>query len=168
METPTDASHSASLTVIRAFSTTPAAASAREIVFVDLQVPDLPCLVAGLKSSAALVVLWPDRDGVQQIADALTALALRDVHALHIVAHGGPGGISLGRSTLCTASMAQHAARLAQVGAALAPDAAILLWACETGRGRQGAAFLKALSEATGANIAAATHRVGSAAHGGT
>jgi len=136
MEIPTEAGHSASLTVIRAFSATPAAASAREIVFVDSHVPDLPCLVAGLKSSAALVVLWPDRDGVQQIADVLTALAPRDLHALHIVAHGGPGEISLGRSTLCTASMAGYAARLAQVGAALAPDAAILLWACATGRGR--------------------------------
>jgi hypothetical protein len=64
--------------------------------------------------------------------------------------------------------MAQHAAALARIGTLLGPDAEILLWACETGRGAQGARFLAALSAETGADIAAATRRVGGAAHGGT
>src|SRR5262249_35446862 len=59
-------------------------------------------------------------------------------------------------------------AKLERIGAALAPGAEVLLWACETGRGRKGEEFLDALALATGANVAAATHPVGSLAHGGS
>src|SRR3954451_2062266 len=138
----------------------------RDLVFVDSAVPDLARLIAGFKPHGELFVLSPDRDALQQIADTL-AQGPRGAVALHIVAHGAPGEIAFGNAVLCAATMPQHAALLAQIGALLASDADILLWSCDTARGAQGAAFLDALSEATGAHVAAATHRVGGAAHGG-
>src|SRR5262249_19917043 len=138
----------------------------RQFVFIDRQVPDLARLISGLEPGTRAYLLDGERDAVGQIAAVLARHGA--VAAVHIVAHGLPGELHFASGTVSRASLARSTAKLERIGAALAPGAEVLLWACETGRGRKGEEFLDALALATGANVAAATHPVGSLAHGGS
>ena len=57
---------------------------------------------------------------------------------------------------------------LAAIGRALTTDGELRLWSCDTGAGAEGTAFTRALAEATGTDVAAATGRIGAAALGGS
>src|SRR5258707_1205338 len=64
--------------------------------------------------------------------------------------------------------LARHRALLAAIGAALAPGGDILLYGCDVASGAAGRQFIAGLADYTGADGAAATHRVGAAARGGS
>ena len=114
-------------------------------------------------------VLDPHRDGLRQIAAILARHHLTDLSSISIVGHGSSGVIDVGGTTLDGADLSTYTAELAKIGAALAPGGDLQLYACDVGQGTAGDAFLQQLSQATGgANIAAASHLVGSAAEGGS
>ncbi|MDB5599395.1 MAG: hypothetical protein JWN71_1439, partial [Xanthobacteraceae bacterium] len=153
---PTDASH-----------TEPAATpTAHEVVFIDSRVPDLQTLIAGVAPGVDVHVLDADRDGVQQIADYLAANHLTDLSAIQIVSHGSQGAIQLGSTELNGNNLAEHAAALADIGAALSADGDIALYGCDVAS-QQGQQFIAALSGYTGADIAASTDATGHTALGG-
>jgi hypothetical protein len=138
----------------------------RQLVFIDRDVPDLVQLTSGLAAGTRAVLLDDKCNALGQIAEALDRHG--PVEAVHIVAHGSPGELHFSSGTVSRASLAHDATVLARIGAALAPHADVLLWACEAGRGEKGEKFLDALAAATSANVAAATHPVGSAPLGGS
>jgi VCBS repeat-containing protein len=153
---PTDASH-----------TEPAATpTAHEVVFIDSRVPDLQSLIAGVAPGTDVHVLDAGRDGVQQIADYLAEHHLTDLSAIQIVSHGSQGAVHLGSTELNTANLADHAAALADIGAALSADGDIALYGCDVAS-QQGQQFIAALSGYTGADIAASTDATGHTALGG-
>jgi hypothetical protein len=141
-------------------------AAVRQLVFIDRDVPDLVQLTSGLAAGTRAVLLDDKCNALGQIAEALDRHG--PVEAVHIVAHGSPGELHFSSGTVSRASLAHDATVLARIGAALAPHADVLLWACEAGRGEKGEKFLDALAAATSANVAAATHPVGSAPLGGS
>ena len=140
----------------------------KQLMAIDVQVVDVLDWTA---FSAALppgvVVLWlqPQRNGLLQLREALGALG--QVGAVHLVSHGAPGAVALGSSWLDQASLATHASDLAAIGAGLAPSADILLYGCHVAQGAEGQAFVLALAEATGADVAASDDLTGLAALGG-
>ena len=69
-------------------------AGRREIVFVDSAVEDYQTLLDGIDTSAQVVMLDADRDGVEQIAEVLAQF--NDVDAVHIIAHGDAARLELG------------------------------------------------------------------------
>ena len=142
---------------------TPSRADVRDIVFLDAGVSDVGTLLAGLAPGACVFLLNRAADGVRQIADILASRGLSDLAAIHIVAHGAPGELRLGAARLNAASLVDHAASLAEIGAALAPDGNVMLYGCRLGHGAAGRTFIDALSRATGATVAAASHVVGGA-----
>ncbi len=145
------------------------AAAARQIVFIEGNVPDLQDLLHGLAPGVQAVVLNTEQDGVQQIAAYLTSHTITDLAGIDLVAHGADGVVELGTATLSTATLAGYQTQLAAIGAALAPGGAIQIYGCDVGEDAAGVAFLDRLSQATGgANIAAAPHLVGDAAGGGS
>ena len=146
-------------------STTPTPVDA-QLVFIDCQVPDRPGLMGGLAADTRAYLLDAERDALKQIADVLARHGA--VEAVHIVIHGSPGELHFASGTVSRASLTRATAVLERIGAALAPAGDLLLWACEVGRGRKGEIFLDALAVATGVNVVAATHPVGSLAHGGS
>src|SRR5262249_23063604 len=88
--------------------------------------------------------------------------------AVHLVAHGAPGLVSLGSGMLSAASLPSYAGELATLKASLAPGADLSSWSCDVAAGPGGQALLDGLSAASGATVAASTHAVGAAALGGS
>ena len=124
-----------------------------EIVFIDAGVPDIATLVAGMGEGAEVHILDKVGDGVARMAAVLEGRSAID--ALHIVSHGGAGILSLGDTTLDRAAMeGAQRANLASIGAALAPEADLLVYGCNFGAGAEGRAATALLAQATGADIA--------------
>jgi Domain of unknown function (DUF4347) len=129
-----------------------------EIIFIDSSVQDVRAFLKG--KSGEVIVLDANRDGVEQIAQALAGR--QDVTAIHILSHGDVGQLRLGNATLTHASMvAEHTDELATIKAALSGDADILIYGCNFGQGELGALATEALATLTGADVASSTDVTG-------
>ena len=92
-----------------------------ELVFIDQALPDLSILLAGIQPGTEVILLDPNRDGIQQIAEALRGR--KGVRALHILSHGQAGSIQLGKSILSLENLPEYASLLSQWKSSLADDA---------------------------------------------
>ncbi|MGN7613200.1 autotransporter-associated beta strand repeat-containing protein, partial [Magnetococcales bacterium HHB-1] len=137
---------------------------AREIVIIDSQVDGESRLLGALLSTADAYVLDENRSAVKQISSILSLYA--DLDALHIISHGGEGYLSLGEEKLSLESLDTYNNDLAIWGNALSSEGDILLYACEVADDGDDD-FLKAIAEATGADIAASTDITGDTIAGG-
>ncbi|MBG6079082.1 autotransporter-associated beta strand protein [Rubrivivax gelatinosus] len=137
----------------------------KEIVFVDTRTPDYQSLLQGISPDAEVVLLRTDRDGVQQIADALAGRS--GIDAVHLISHGDAGVLLLGNGPLFEGNLTQHRDQLQAIGKALSADGDILLYGCDVGAGSEGRAFLSHLAALTGADVAASDDGTGGAAKGG-
>ena len=146
----------------------PSSALIRDIVFIDARVPDLPDLIAAVKPGDQVFVLDPASDGLDQIAKILAASDLAGIASISIVGHGAADQIELGSTLITDGNLAEHSADLATIGASLAPGGDLLLYSCDVASGAAGQQFIADLASFTGADVAAATHPVGSADLGGS
>ncbi|MFK8110684.1 MAG: DUF4347 domain-containing protein [Rubripirellula sp.] len=144
---------------------TTASQTTTEIVFVDSNVRDFQQLEAGLLASAELVLIDSDRNGIDQISQVLANR--HGVRAVHFLAHGAAGKTQLGNQTLDNQSLRAQSQQVREWASAFAPDADILLYGCETGRGDLGTALLAQLAALTGADVAASTDVTGHQDHSG-
>src|SRR4028118_2087768 len=145
-------------------------ASGSAIAFIDTLVENYQGLIAGVKPGTEVVVLDGNRDAIDQITDIL---ALRtNIDSIHIVSHGAPGSLQLGDGSLCLDDIEgdrnslQHwfSQRTDSTGKNR-PN--ILLYGCCVAAGQTGKAFVKRLSQLTGASVAASQNLTGSVAKGG-
>lgn len=139
--------------------------TASQILFIDSRVTNADSLLASIDSNIEIVWLSADRDGLEQIADALAGRS--GISAVHVVSHGGPGYLSLGAGIVDTTSLASHVAQMDTIRAALTDTADFLLYGCNVAEGDAGAAFIDALAGASGADVAASTDATGAAVLGG-
>ncbi|NJM61979.1 MAG: DUF4347 domain-containing protein [Oscillatoriales cyanobacterium RU_3_3] len=160
--------------------------SARSIAFIDSQVEDYQSLVAGVMPGTEAIVIDSRADGVAQIAQVLTNRTKID--SIHIVSHGSPGCLQLGKTQLCSSNVETYRKQLRQWRHALNLHADILIYgcnvaaetasdsinsakssseldACETSL--DSAHLIQQIAALTGANIAASTNLTGSADKGG-
>ncbi len=145
--------------------TAPIFPAAREVVFIDSRVQDLHTILAALRPGVQAVVLNDHEDGAAQMARALQGE--QSLASISVVSHGDAGVLLLGKEPLFAGNLAQHQADLQALGAALAPGGDLLLYGCNVGAGEQGAAFVAALAQATGADVAASSNSTGGAGRGG-
>ncbi len=137
----------------------------KSMVFIDAAVSNTDLVVDAVPPGAEVIFLDTTRDGVLQIADALEGRTGLD--AIHIVSHGVAGSISLGNTYLSSHTIdGKHADALTTIGAALSDSGDILLYGCDVGAGTEGEAFLQALADKTGADIAASSDDTGHAEYG--
>jgi Domain of unknown function (DUF4347)/Hint domain len=147
----------------------PSAVAPSQIVFIEGSVADYQILADGVLPGVTVVILNPDANGVQQIANYLQEHDVKGLDAISIVADGANGELQLGNTLLSASNIADYQQQLATIGAALAPGGDLLLYGCDVAQNSAGDAFLGDLAAATGVgNIAAASHVVGSAADGGS
>ena len=136
-----------------------------EILFVDPAVSDIATILGGLRPEVQAIVLDSSRPAARQISAALRGR--RGLDAVHVIAHGAPGGVRFAAGEWSAETVAGDADDLASIGCALVDGAELKLWSCHTGAGNEGADFIALLERATGADVAAASGRVGAAAKGG-
>nr|WP_321455483.1 DUF4347 domain-containing protein [uncultured Cohaesibacter sp.] len=147
-------------------STSSAANSATEIIFVIDDVVDADQLLADLDPVYEVVFLDADQDGLLQMADYLAGRS--DIGALHIISHGDEGSLELGSATLTFESMSStYADELKVIGEALSEQADILVYGCNFGSGAVGTQAALQLSILTGADVAASDDLTGHSDQGG-
>ncbi|MCB1518996.1 MAG: DUF4347 domain-containing protein, partial [Hyphomicrobiaceae bacterium] len=136
------------------------------IVIIDGAINDPELIVSAIPDGAEIIVLDRGADGLQQIADALAGY--ENIDAIHIVSHGLEGELRLGNSRLNAETIGGiHAEALAVIAGSLSESADILIYGCNVAEGEAGQSFISALSQVTGADIAASNDDTGSADLGG-
>jgi VCBS repeat-containing protein len=136
-----------------------------QLVIIDSHVEAIALLLQAIKPEYRVEILDPDREGIAQISEILSHHT--QIKSLHLVSHGQPGTLQLGKQWVSRTSLLENALTVLGWANAFAANANILLYGCEVAQGRQGQQFISILSELTGANIAASTTKVGSATKGG-
>ena len=139
-----------------------------EIVFIDQQAPDYQLLASGVKPGIEVVLLDPNSDGIQQIANFLKRHPDPNLTTIDIVAHGQDGMLFLGNAVLDNDTVGQYAAQLKTIGASLQPGGDLMLYGCDVAANPDGINLLAQIIDETGVNVAASTGPVGSAAEGGS
>ncbi|MEG4112953.1 MULTISPECIES: FG-GAP-like repeat-containing protein, partial [unclassified Microcoleus] len=140
------------------------------IAFIDPKVENYQSLIAGVKPGTEVVVLDGNRDAIDQITQIL---ALRtNIDSIHIVSHGAPGSLQLGdvRFSLDDIECDRNSLQQwfsPQTDSLSKNRPNILLYGCCVAAGETGKAFVKRLSELTGASVAASQNLTGSVAKGG-
>jgi hypothetical protein len=147
----------------------------RHIVFVDSRVEGYETLLDSVLPVAdneggsvpviEVVLLDGDRDGVEQIGEHLATE--QGVSAVHVLAHGSEGSLSLGSAVLDTTSLEEYSAQLSSWGTALTAEADVLLYGCNIASGEWGAEFVRNFAALTGADVAASDDLTGAAELGG-
>jgi len=146
--------------------TFPRAIPPREILFIDPGVSDIATLLGHLRPEVEPILLDPVRPAAHQMAAALAGE--RELAAIHVIAHGSPGRVDFTAGHWSAETVADDAENLAAIGRALAASGDLRLWSCRTAAGPAGAAFVAGLTQASGADTAAASGLVGAAALGGS
>lgn len=132
-----------------------------EIFFVDSSVAGAEALMLGLGEGSKVYALENSSNVFEQIEQALATFD-GAVDAVHIYGYGRDGAISLGGQWIDQGTLEASADILARIGSALAQNADILLYGCNTGAGSLGMGFIRALAEYTGADVAASDDITGS------
>ncbi|MCE2658967.1 MAG: DUF2341 domain-containing protein [Rubrivivax sp.] len=148
-----------------------AAGSVRELVVVDLSLPDAQVLLAGLQAQRdagrpiEIVTLQAQDDGIAVIGDALDQH--QGLTALHLLTHGGPGHVQLGAVRLDATTLSWQAAEIARWSSAFAPGADWLIYGCDVAQGGAGQNFVQQLALLSGADVAASDDSTGAFSAGG-
>ncbi|WP_141693141.1 tandem-95 repeat protein, partial [Thioclava sp. SK-1] len=163
-DTQTDAfTHETDATDLAGALSEVATTGASEIVFIDAGVKEPAALIAATPAGAQVHFLSADSDGVAQIAAILGDR--NNITAVHILSHGEAGALNLGSAVLDAGSISgTHSEALNLIGGSLSSDADILIYGCDFG---DDLATITALSQATGADVAASDDVTGAASLGG-
>ncbi len=134
-------------------------------IFIDNGVNDKELLISQFPPGTEYQVLDANRDGIEQIATALSGQSGYD--SIQIISHGAPGSITIGSTVLNSSTLDLYTAQLALLGNALTENGDLLLYGCNVGAGDQGQHFIESLSQMTGADVAASDDPTGGIAAGG-
>ncbi|WP_288132523.1 isopeptide-forming domain-containing fimbrial protein [Microbulbifer sp.] len=165
----------------------------QELVVIDLQLDDAQSLVDDLLQQADSVTHHEDStqitigersitlltldgdDSLQTVTSLLQKISTASgtaFDAVHIISHGGAGGIDVGGEELSLTSLTasdadSHRAQLQSWSTGLSENADILLYGCSTGYSQTGENFIDQLAQLTNADVAASDDATGSALRGG-
>ena len=132
------------------------------VVFVDSAVAELESVLSELdrsSSQADVFVLQSERDGVEQISEALRTRSGLD--GVHIISHADGSAVRLGSTWLSLESLSGQAGNLAAWGSSLSADADILFYGCDLASQPEGHELLESVAALTGADVAASVNTTG-------
>lgn len=135
------------------------------LVLIDPSVQDYQYLINGIYPGYKVHVLDAVQDGVEQITQVLSVQ--QDLESIHIVSHGKPGELLLGKTRLNLETIGRYASAIQNWAKALKQQAAIVLYGCEVAAEQQGQKFIRQLRDLIGVDIAASTNLTGHATLGG-
>ena len=149
----------------------PAEPLRQELVIVDPSVEDYETLLfdmqplGGDKAELRIVILDPQRSGVDQISKILSERS--DLDAIHLISHGGDGAIRIGSDTLDLALLQSEPDTFSEWGGALTAEGDILVYGCDVAETEQGQVLIDTLAEMTRADVAASDDLTGNTYLGG-
>ncbi|MEG4070563.1 DUF4347 domain-containing protein, partial [Microcoleus sp. Pol11C2] len=140
------------------------------IAFIDTLVENYQSLVAGVKAGTEVVVLDGNRDAIDQITEILGDRS--NIDSIHIISHGSSGSLQLGDVRFSLDDIECDRQDLQQWFSPQTDSIGqnrpnILLYGCCVAAGETGKAFVKRLSQLTGARVAASENLTGSVTKGG-
>ncbi|PKR47974.1 DUF4347 domain-containing protein, partial [Thalassospira marina] len=135
-----------------------------QIALIDTTIDGYETLAAGFSADVTVITFQSD-GSLSQIADLLSSYG--QVDAIHLVSHGAIGAINLGGTIIDTADLADQSEALTEIGSHLTETGDILLYGCDVGGDQRGMAFVDAMANLTGADVAASNDATGSADMGG-
>src|SRR4028119_1584823 len=138
----------------------------RSIVILDPTVPDSNHIASGVKRGTATYILESQPDAIEQITTLLAQH--QGIEALHIITHGSPGKIYLGKTELNSSNIENYSQQLQQWRNSLTTNASIILYGCNVAAGARGHQSLTQLHKLTGGNTAANSQTTGNSKLGGT
>jgi hypothetical protein len=130
-----------------------------EVAFIGAEVRDPAVLAAAFEADGVEAVQLSETGAVGQISGYLAANP--HVDAIHLLVDGDDGYFRLGNTQVDRAWVSEHGDLLASWGESLAPDADILVYACNTAATADGKAMFQGLSARTGADVAASIDTTG-------
>ena len=125
----------------------------RTLAAIDPGIEDFQDVVPKILCKAEVILLQPNEYEVQQIT--LTLQEYTRLTSLHIISHGSPGCLYLGKSHLSLFSLNRYAPQLITWSV---PN--IVLYGRNVATGDTGIEFIQRLHQVTGANIAAFTQKI--------
>lgn len=131
----------------------------KEVIFISPSVVKTDNLISNLPKGAEIVYLSDRKSGIAQITKYLSTE--KNIRAMRIISHGNCGYFELGGEIVDNNYIKENGETFRKWGKALLPDADIMLYGCNVAATEAGKAFVKSLSELTGADVAAATKEVG-------
>jgi hypothetical protein len=123
------------------------------LVVIDTAVANWRELVVSAPAGAAVLVLDPNANGVQQIAEHLglqQQLGKPAYSNLALVSEGAEGRLLLGNGELSSANLSQQAEALQRWGLGLTAGADLLQFGCNVAAGALGASFVQQLASLSG------------------
>ena len=138
------------------------------IVFVDAAVEDYQELIDGIGQESGdtdIVLIDSQSDGIAQITEYLAQHT--GIESVHIVSHGSDGEVRLGNTVLNATTLDRYAGQIASWNGSLTSSADILFYGCDLVASDDGQYLIDALSELTGADIAASDDLTGNEDLGG-
>ncbi|TAE06264.1 MAG: DUF4347 domain-containing protein [Oscillatoriales cyanobacterium] len=88
--------------------------SVSAIAFIDSKVEDYQSLIAGVKPGTEVVILDANRDAIEQITEILGDR--KNIDSIHIISHGAPGSLQLGKTRFGFKSPSHSESRLKPTG----------------------------------------------------
>jgi uncharacterized delta-60 repeat protein len=137
----------------------------KAMAFIDSRVNDLDLLISQFKAGTEYHILDATHDGLLQIAELLAGKS--GYSSIEIISHGLAGAITIGSTLLTVNNLFDYQSQLETLGKALADSGDLLLYGCNVGAGADGQQFIHALSQMTGADVAASDDLTGNVASGG-
>jgi len=133
------------------------------IVFVDQSVKNWEALVKSVPKGFETVLVSADADGLKIMRETLAER--KGVTEIHIFSKAETKRLNLGRTVITAESIrGEHAEAFKSISSALSAEADILVYGSNFGANELG---IKALANATGADIAASNNKTGATALGG-
>ncbi|MGB3404455.1 MAG: DUF4347 domain-containing protein [Microcoleaceae cyanobacterium] len=138
----------------------------KAIAFIDSKVQDYHHLNQGVIPGTKSIILDGDRDGIEQITTVLDQYHAQGetIDALHIISHGSPGYLYLGKTVLNLNTLQQYTDLIKRWNLAFTASTEILIYGCNVA---QSSDLLQQLHQITGANIAATHTTTGNPQRGG-
>ena len=133
---------------------------AAEVLVADASVEGLHVLLEGIQAGVAVLLIEPS----QSFRSALEPLLIAPrLERLHLLGHGVPGQIRLGRTTL-TRRWIKQLPSLRWKGSL----GSICIWSCGTASGSVGRAWLQLVADRCNASVFAADGPIGASSLGGS
>jgi len=141
-----------------------APSTSQNLFFIDSQVLNLQTLVDSLPENSAWYQLNVASDGVNQIVKVLEDY--QGLDSIQIFSHGTSGSLSLGNMQLSNDNLDLYQGQLEAIGNSLSDTGDILFYGCNVAAGDGGEAFVAALAEISGADVAASDDVTGPMSQG--